>query len=179
MGDFLRLILDSIKYLWPFRIVQEWERGGYYIGGRWWREVGPGLKVVVPFFTEVIEASCATAIVPCSREDITMTDGSTLSFSATATVRVVDVYKALNAVEHYHESTQELIGAFLAENLAEVDPERLAPNKRKRLFNDLQRTLSTEAAEFGVEVSKLRFTSFVMNVRTYRLLIDQGGAGAW
>lgn len=179
MGDFLRLILDSIKYLWPFRLVQQWEKGGYYVCGRWWKEVGPGLKVVLPFFTEVMEVSCAPAIVGTAREDITMSNGTTLSFSATATVQVVDVYKALNAVEHYHESTQELIGSYLAERLAEVDPERLAPDKRRRLFGDLQRGLAAEAAEYGVEVSKLRFTSFVSSVKTYRLLIDQSGAAGW
>lgn len=179
MGDFVRALVDVVRYLWFFRIVQEWERGGYYICGKWWREVGPGLKVVIPFFTNVMEASCAPAIVGTSREDITMSDGKTLSFSVTATVRVVDVYKALNAVEHYHESTQELIGSYLAEKLAEVDPERLAPDRRRRLFSDLQKGLAGEAAEYGVEVSKLRFTSFVTGVRTYRLLIDQGAVGAW
>lgn len=179
MGDFLRLILDSIQFIWPFRRVMEWERGGYYVGGKWWKEVGPGIKVVVPWFSEVVNASCAPAIVGTSREDITMADGKTLSFSVTATVRVVDVYKALNAVEHYHESTQELIGSYLAEKLAEVDPERLAPDRRRRLFSDLQKGLAGEAAEYGVEVSKLRFTSFVTGVRTYRLLIDQGAVGAW
>lgn len=179
VGEFLKLVLDSIQFLWPLRVVDQWERGGYYVCGRWWKEVGPGLKVIIPWFTHVETVSVAYALAGTGREDVTMRDGTTLSFSAMATLRVVDVYKALNDVEHYHDSTQELVGSYLADKLAEVEPDRLTPEKRTRLFGDLRRGLAAEAAEFGVEVTKLRFTSLVTNVKTYRLLMDQGKIAEW
>jgi hypothetical protein len=43
----------------------------------------------------------------------------------------------------------------------------------------LQRQLAKEAAEFGIEITKLRFTSFVLNVRTIRLLMDQDHIAGW
>lgn len=176
MSDLLRTILEVIRFIWPLRIVQAWERGGYLVCGRWHREVGPGLKVIVPWFCEVLTASTAPALVGCGREDITTQDGTTLSFSAIATARVFDVKLALTAVDDYHESTQELVGSFLAERLAEVDADRLTPEKRSRLFKQLQKELAVEAAEWGVEITKLRFNSFVTNVRLYRLLTDSAGA---
>lgn len=179
MGDLIRALVEIVQFLWPLRTVHTWERAGYYVCGKWWKEVGPGLKVVVPWFTHVETVSVAQALAGTGREDITLKDGSTLSFSAMATLRVVDVYKALNEVEHYHDSTQELIGSYLADKLAEVDPDRLTPEKRARLFGDLRRGLAAEAAEFGVEITKLRFTSLVTKVRTYRLLMDQGKAAEW
>lgn len=171
-------LLAVIRFLWPFRIVHQWERGGYLVCGKWWREVGPGLKVVVPWFCDVMTAATVPALVGCGREDITVQDGSTLSFAAMATARVVDVKLALTAVDNYHESTQELIGSFLAEQLAEADAARLAPEKRKALFRTLQNKLAAEAAEWGVEITKLRFNSFVTNVRTFRLLTE-GGMTPW
>jgi regulator of protease activity HflC (stomatin/prohibitin superfamily) len=179
MGDFLRTILESIQFLWPFRLVEQWERGGYYVCGRWWREVGPGLKFVVPWFTHVETVSIVPAMVGTGRQDITLSDGSTLSFSAMATVRVTDVNLAINSVDQYRETVQELVGALLAEKLAEVDAERLSPGKRNRLFSDLLRWLQAEAAVFGVEISKVRFTSFVLNVPTYRLLTEGGSIASW
>lgn len=169
-------LLSVIRFLWPFRIVHVWERGGYLVCGQWWREVGPGLKVVVPWFCDVMTASVAPGLVGSGREDITTQNGTALSFSAMATVRVFDVKLALTAVDNYHESTQELIGSFLAERLAEVDADRLTPEKRSRLFKQLQKELAVEAAEWGVEITKLRFNSFVTNVRLYRLLTDSAGA---
>jgi regulator of protease activity HflC (stomatin/prohibitin superfamily) len=90
MTDFLRLLLDAIAYIWPLRVVKQWERGGYYALGKWQREVGPGIYPVIPWFCEVLEISVAEAIVGTGRQDITLSDGSMLSFCATATVGVVD-----------------------------------------------------------------------------------------
>lgn len=179
MTDFLRLLLDAIAYIWPFRIVKEWERGGYLVVGRWWREVGPGIYPVVPWFTEVVEASCAEAIVGTGRQDITLSDGSTLSFAATATVGVIDVRKALVAVDSYTETMRELLSSVLADKLAEVDAARLTPEKRGRLFADLRRWVAAEAEPYGIEVRSVRFVSFITNAKAHRLLIDQQSGMEW
>jgi hypothetical protein len=176
VSDLLRTLLEIIQFLWPLRIVHAWERGGYLVCGVWKREVGPGLKAVIPWFCDVMTVSVAPSLVSCERDDITLQDGSTLTFRAMATARVFDVKLAITAVDDYRESTQELIGSFLAERLAEVDADRLGPEKRSRLFKQLQKELAAEAAEWGVEITKLRFNSFVTNVRLYRLLTDSAGA---
>lgn len=179
MTEFLRLILDAVAYVWPLRIVHQWERGGYLVLGRWWREVGPGLYPVIPWFTEVIEASIAEAIVGTGRQDITLSDGSTLSFQATATVAVVDVRLALVAVDSYTETIRELLSSVLADKLAEVDAARLSSEKRGRLFADLKRWVATEALAYGVEVRLVRFTSFLTNVKSHRFIIDQASMAEW
>ncbi len=179
MTEFLRLLLDAIAYVWPLRIVREWERGGYYVLGRWKREVGPGMYPVLPWFTEVTETSVAEAIVGTGRQDITLSDGSMLSFAATATVGVVDVRLALNAVDSYTETMQELLASVLADKLAEVDAARLAPEKRARLFADLRRWVAAEALAYGIEVRTVRFTSFIVNAKAHRLIIDQNTVANW
>jgi regulator of protease activity HflC (stomatin/prohibitin superfamily) len=63
MGDFVRALIDIIQFVWPFRVVDQWEKGGYYVCGRWWKEMGPGLKVVVPWFTHVEPVSIVPALV--------------------------------------------------------------------------------------------------------------------
>jgi regulator of protease activity HflC (stomatin/prohibitin superfamily) len=179
MGDFLRLILDSMEYMWPLRRVQQWERGGYYVMGRWVREIGPGVWPVVPWFCEVLAVSVVPAIVGTGRQDITLNDGSTLSFSATATCRVVDLFKALNKVDAFAETTQELLASVLADKLAAVDAARLQPERRARLFADLHRWVAEEALEYGIGVESVRFVSFITNVRTHRLIIDTSTIAEW
>lgn len=179
MSDFLKIILDSINFLWPFRRVEQWEVGGYYVFGRWYREVGPGVWPIVPWFCDVITCSTAEAIVGTGRQDITLQDKSMLSFAATAVVRVVDAYKALNLVDQYHQTMQELLSSALADKLATVDPARFEPEKRGRLAADLQRWVAEEAIQYGIEVKKVRFTSFLTNVKSHRLIIDQQQIDAW
>lgn len=179
MSDFLKILLDSINFLWPFRKVEHWEVGGYYVFGRWNREVGPGIWPIIPWFTEVMTCSTAEAIVGTGRQDITLQDGSMLSFSATAVVRVKDAYSALNLVDQYHETMQELLSSVLADKLATVDASRFEPEKRGRLAADLQRWVQEEATPYGIEVKKVRFTSFLSNVKSHRLIIDQQHISPW
>lgn len=179
MGELVRLVIEIVQLIWPFRIVHQWERAGYYVFGRWWKEVGPGCWPVVPWFFEVREISTAQAIVGTGRLDITLADERMLSFAASANVRVVDTNLAINSVDEYRQTAQELLCAVLADELAKVETERFAPNRRSRLLSSLETALNAEAKEFGIEFSKVRFKSFVVVSRVLRLLIDQTTADTW
>lgn len=179
MSDFFRLIGEWLQFLWPLRKVNQWERGLLYRNGRYRRELTPGVYPVLPWFHEIRAESVVPGIVQTPRIDITAQDGTMVTLQASATVRVIDLAKAVNTVDAYMETAQELITAVLAEKLAEVDAARLQPDKRARLMTDLRRWVSTEALEFGIEVSKLRFTTFVVNPRPFRLLGDNATVAGW
>lgn len=181
MGDFIRALIDIFHFFWPFVVVEQWERGGFYICGKWcsgpkgrWKNgMAPGLKMVIPWFLHIEPVGTTLALESPGRQDVTLKDGSQLSFTAMATLHVVDIYKALNEVEHYKDSVRELVGSYLADKLANMDPEKFEPGKRSATIRQLRAGLAEEAAEFGVEVTKLRFTSFVLKARTVRLIMDQ------
>jgi regulator of protease activity HflC (stomatin/prohibitin superfamily) len=187
MGDFFRALIEVIEFIWPFRIVDQWQRAGYYVAGKWysgpndrWKNgMPPGLKFVIPWFIHVETVDMAPTLQESGRKDITLKDGTQLSFAATATLHVVDVYKALNEIEHYKDATRELVSSYLAEKLANMDAEKFEPSKRAATMRQLREGLATEAAEFGVEITKLRFTSFVLKAKTFRLLMDQETASPW
>jgi regulator of protease activity HflC (stomatin/prohibitin superfamily) len=177
--DLFRLLIDAIAYVWPFRKISEWEHGCYYICGRYWKTLGRGVYPVVPWFFEIIEVSMVPAIIGTGRQDITLRDGRTLSFSATAWACVTDAAKATNGVDDYRETTQELLTSVLADKLVSVDAERLETEKRGRLLTDLQKWAQAEAEPFGIDISKVRFTSFVLGARTYRVITDQSVGVVW
>lgn len=170
------LILKVLEVAWPFQKVEYWEEGCYYIFGRFWKRVGPGTYPVLPWFFEIVAVSVAPAIISSGRCDITLSDNRTLSFEATAWARVADVVKAINEVDNYRETSTEILASVLSDRLGDVEPERLSPQKRGRLFSDLQKWVAAEAKEKGIDITKVRFKSFVLAPRTYRLLIDQGNS---
>jgi hypothetical protein len=101
-----------------------------------------------------------------------------VTLQASATVRAVDVNLAVNTVDAYMETTQELLTAVLADRMSKVVATRLAPEGRSDLLRDLAKWVQAEC-DFGVEVSKLRFTTFVMNPRPFRLLGDDASVAPW
>lgn len=179
MSDLLRIVLDSIQFLWPLHRVEPWERGLYILLGRWTREVGPGIYPIIPWFTRVANCTTVLALVSTPRQDITLTDGKMLTFAATANVKVGNVTRAYLGVDNYHQTVQETIAAVLAEKLAEVDAARVTADKRGRLLSDLRRWVNEETRVYGVEVEELRFTTFVVNARTFRLLQESGAIAPW
>lgn len=179
MGDLVRLVIEIVQLIWPFRVVRQWERGGYLMCGLWRFEVGPGLYPVIPWFFDVHEVSIATAYCGTARQDITLADGTALSFAAIAKVRVVRVRDAVVNVDEFRTSTQEVLAGVLADRLANVDADRFEPEKRKRLCSDLKRWVQEETDKFGVEVEDVWFTSFVLRPRLYRFLIDQAIPPQW
>ena len=180
-SELFSLLKELVIYLWPFRIVSEWERGLYLVFGKHYTRwpihptgtLQPGLKVVVPFFTEVVETSVVRDPDSTPLQHITLKDGSALSFSVTVVYETFDVKLALLTVADYTKSVMELATAILCEKLADVDPERLHPDKRGRLLSDLLRWVNDGTQDFGVKVVSLRFTNFVRNPRTLRLLADK------
>lgn len=179
MSDFLRVIGEWLSFIWPLEKVNQWERGLLYRYGRVVRELEPGVYFILPWFHEIRAESVVQGIVQTPRIDITLKDGTLLTLQASATVRVKDLNKAVNMVDAYEETTQELITAVIAEKLAEVEAERVSPDKRGRLLADLRRWVAAEAEVFGVEVEKIRFTTFVLKARPFRLMGDEAGAAAW
>lgn len=179
MADFLRVLAEWVQYIWPLHIVSQWERAGVYVFGRFAGTVGPGLWPKVPWFMTYHDVSMVPGIGSTARLDITTRDGRWLSFSAAVTFRVIDVDKALNSVDSYEETLQEEVAASLASNLAEIEPERLAPERRKRLVATALGWIQADAAQFGVQVEKVRFTTFVINPKTFRLLSDSVPSSTW
>jgi regulator of protease activity HflC (stomatin/prohibitin superfamily) len=172
MLNWVQTLITVFQYLWPFRAVEQWERGVYYFFGRAFTEVGPGRWPVIPYFMDVMGVGIVPADIGSPLLTVTTVDGNTLTFSVAATVQVFDATKAANEIHDVQSTTLERLGALCAARLAEVSPERVAPDNRRRLLGDLKRHVNAELGVFGVRVNALRFTNFGVNLRTFRLLTD-------
>jgi hypothetical protein len=75
ISELLGILVQIWNVIWPFQIVAQWEQGNYYVFGRYWKTVGPGLYPVVPWFFKIIDVSVARGIVGTGRQDITTADG--------------------------------------------------------------------------------------------------------
>lgn len=176
--NFVQSIIELLKSFWPLVIVQEWERGEYYVCGIHWKSVAKGCYPIIPWFCSIVSVPIKPSILSTPRMDLTLKSGANISFAATATVRVFDSSKALNEIDNYQESTQEVLAATLADRLVRVKEERLDAENRAGLLRDLREWINAETSAFGVETQNVRFTTFVQNARQLRLLQDTGAA-AW
>lgn len=174
MTELVRLVLDVLAFLWPFRIVRVYQRGVYYVLGRVWREAGPGLWVVVPFFTEVATYHVNDQPLTLPQQRLTLRDGRQLVVRVLVVIKVVDVVRADTAVADFLESCQEQAQAVVADRLMAMEGERIDEASRRQLLAAIRQSLAPQLAEYGCAVERLSFVQFVLNPRTISLL----GAGA-
>lgn len=173
MSDFLGRILDAIEYLWPFRVVKIYERGVFYIWGFVWRNVGPGLKVFVPFFMQIDIYLVCPDVRTLPRQDITLKDGRLLTFQVAVAIEVIDLVAADTKVANYIESTQEISMGIIADRLMEIEPSRFDSENRGRLIGGLKQSINAALSPFGCRCTELWFTQFALGARPYRVFTDQ------
>lgn len=175
MVELVRLILDCVRPLWPFRTVWDWQHGVYFLCGRCVGVVGPGVKLVPPFLCDVKLVPIVPEIYSTPLQTITLRDKTTLTYSASVTVVVRDAARAYTRLGHYAESVVELAARVLSDELADEDPDKFDParGKRRNMLDRLRDAVNRECGGFGLEVTQLGFTNFVRGVRTFRLLTDK------
>jgi len=142
VSDLIRLVVEIVTLLFPFRLVHSWERGIYYFFGHYVTTVGPGCYPVLPWFSDVRTVS----VVPSVRATPIQTVGD-VTFSASLVFTVTDPAAAFNTLERYEESTLELAGAILSDALRS-GPVDLAAVTDK---------INGELSPHGVRVDRLRF----------------------
>ncbi len=169
MEGLFRLLLDSINYLWPFEVIHQWERGCYYVCGKFWKEMGPGLKFRPPFFTNLIILDVVPSTVHCTVETITTRDGGTLTYGPQFEIECINLTLAANRVTDHEDKARRDAWGILADVLAELPDGRLEPEKRRRMVMTCLKAINEKLTTYGMQCNDLTFTTFVRNMRTYRL----------
>jgi len=173
VSEILTRLLDFLREFWPVRICMEWERANVYRAGRFWRTVGPGWYLVVPFFWDFRADSVIRSTYVTSLQTIDTKDGGTLTFSAAVQLEISDLEAAQLKVHAYDETALEDTSALLADVLMRTSAKSLEPADRTDLLRKCRERLQQELGEYGLTVRTLRFNNFVRNMRVYRLFNDQ------
>ena len=169
LTDIGRFLIEVLEFIWPFRKVMEWEMGVLYVNGRYRRTVGPGVYPIFWWFVEIRTVDVVRDNWTTPLQTITVRDGGTLTFSATASLEVFDAALATNAVLNNAESAMEDVSAILADTLADLDVARLDPERRSRLLKTCTAAVNETLGSYGMRVTNLRFNNFVRDIRAYRV----------
>jgi hypothetical protein len=160
VAELLRLIVDVVGLLFPFRLVRASNRGLYFFCGRVLATLDPGVYPVVPWFCDVVPVS----VVPHVYQTPLQTVGQ-CSFSASLVVTVVDAEAAWTTLERWDESVVELATAALSEAVRAADglPDVTA----------VTASINHELRPHGLVVSRVRLLDFVQDAPVIRLLQSQ------
>lgn len=185
MGEFLRVLLDSIGYLWPLVLVKQYERCVYYFWGFVVKtrfpllSPGPGVKFRLPFFCEVKVYAVNEQVFTLPRQPIRLQDGKTLTVRGVVVCEIDDILAAELNVSSYTESTHEIAMCTIADYLSEFTTADIEAKSRRRILGTLKSRIQEDVRAYGFKVKRVSFSQFLLPDRTYHVINDSGGTAEY
>ena len=161
--DFLLNLKDELI---PVRIINEWEGGIQMRGGKFLREVEPGIRFKFPFIDHIWTAYTVAQTVDLSPQTLTTKDGKNIVLKGIIRYKVSDCKKYLMSVNSAKDVLVDTVQGVIREIIEDYtwgsDIE----------LNDLITEKSASVVEvWGIKVESVTLTDFGI-IRTYRLMSD-------
>jgi len=168
--QWLERLFDKILALLPSIIlVEPTEQGARITGGKRYKIIGPGWYFVWPVVQYIVRMDVVTQVVDLPPQTVTTKDGHGLVVSGTIRYRIVDIEKALFAVQDVDKAFSTLaLGVILeyisTRNLSEC-------GDIEAVKKELRRGVAEAASGWGLKIEQVYLTD-LGKVRSLRLFGD-------
>lgn len=168
--DWLQKLFDKLLSLFPsIWLVSPIERGVRITGGSHYKIIGPGWYFVWPIIQEVITMEVVTQLVDLLPQTIRTTDGHELVTSGAIRYRIVDIEKAILAVQDLDKALSTLaLGVILDYMQVRTLEECMNVEGVKK---ELRKALANEASGWGIKIEQVYLTD-LGKVKSLRLFGD-------
>lgn len=141
----------------------------------------PGLVLLIPFMETISKRHVREQTLNLVNQNVTLADGFIQVVSAVVQFRVVDIYKALFAVENLIQSLENVALKIIQEELSrktytELSKEAIGIDDGGRLSPNAAKRLGEIAARWGVEILEFGLTDNSILAEQAYLISMQAGA---
>ena len=173
----LILIFSGVK------ILKEYERVVIFRFGRVAKALlnpggegnGPGIILIIPFVDQLVKVSLRTITMDVPPQDIITRDNVTVKVNAIVYFRVIDVEKAIVAVEDFLYATSQIAQTTLRSVLGQNQLDELLAN-REQINGELQRIIDLQTEPWGVKVTVVEVKNVDLPQEMIRAIAKQAEA---
>jgi regulator of protease activity HflC (stomatin/prohibitin superfamily) len=166
--EWLNRLVDKLLSILPeIHTLEPNERGARTTGGKRYRIIGPGWYFVWPIVQKLLYMEIVTQVVDLKSQSVWTADGIELVTSGAIRYRIVDIEKALFAVQDVDKALSTLALGVILEY---VNARSVADCRNiKDVKVELRRALAEEASGWGVKIEQVYLTDFgkVMSLRLF------------
>jgi regulator of protease activity HflC (stomatin/prohibitin superfamily) len=160
---------------WTFRILREYERGVFFMLGRFWKVKGPGLIIVIPLIQQMVRVDLRTIVMDVPSQDVISRDNVSVKVNAVIYFRVLDAERAIIQVEDYYEATSQLAQTTLRSVLGQHELDDMLA-EREKLNHDIQGILDRQTDAWGIKVSNVEIKHVDLDESMIRAIAAQAEA---
>lgn len=172
MGTFFQWLIDILRDVRFWFIVDPWEKAVRVRLGKNTAVLGPGLHWKIPAVDEIYVVNTRLRLGPTSTQTISTKDGRVITVGVQIGFSIKDPLLALSAYQHPENSIAVLVHNHVAAYITEKSLEEiLIPDLEDFIINGLKDSDPNN----GMVVEFVKVTNFVASsaARTFRLVSDE------
>jgi membrane protease subunit HflC len=119
----------------------------------------PGLKMKIPFIQDVVYFDNRILDFEATDKETFDSEKKTLTVNAFAKYRIIDplaFYEKVTDIAGINSKLDKIFEASLRDTIGEVPLKAMLTDQRKEIMHKIQESVSTKAADFGVEIKDVR-----------------------
>ena len=167
--QWLNTLFEKLFALLPMVVLIEPTYGAARITGKRYKIIGPGLYIIWPLIQRIIRMEVITQVVDLSAQTVRTKDGCELVVSGSIRYRIVDVEKAIFAIQDLDKALSTLALGVILEYIQKCTLDECL--QVESVKKELRKGLAEAASGWGVKVEQVYLTD-CGKVRSLRLFGD-------
>ncbi|HIP92261.1 MAG TPA: SPFH/Band 7/PHB domain protein [Thermotoga sp.] len=136
------------------RIIRPYERGLIERLGKFKREVGSGIHLIIPFFERMIRVDMREKVIDVPPQEVITKDNVVVTVDAVIYYEITDAYRVIYNVRHFEMATIKLAQTNLRNVIGELELDQTLTSREQ--INAKLRTVLDEATDkWGVRITRV------------------------
>jgi len=136
------------------RIVRPYERGLIERLGKFKREVGSGLHLIIPFFERMIRVDMREKVIDVPPQEVITKDNVVVTVDAVIYYEVTDAYRVIYNVRNFEVATIKLAQTNLRNVIGELELDQTLTS-REQINAKLRAVLDEATDKWGVRITRV------------------------
>ncbi|MBU0573081.1 MAG: slipin family protein [Candidatus Margulisiibacteriota bacterium] len=145
------LVLALVLVVLGIRIVSQWQKGVVFRLGKYMREIGPGLNLIIPFIEYVRYVDMRIRTMDVVPQEVMTKDSVPVKIDAVVYYKIFDAAKSIIAVENFALASTLLAQSKLRDVLGKYDLDTLLSNK-DQMGKEVNDALQGPTDAWGINV---------------------------
>ncbi len=155
--------------------VQEYERGVYFIMGRFSKIKNPGWRIVIPIFTQMKKIDIRTKAIDVPDQEAITKDNISIHLNAVIYYHVADAARAIISVENFYYAISQLAQTTMRNVVGEVTLDELLQH-RNELSQKIKDIVDKASDPWGIQVEAVELKDVVLPENMKRTMAKEAEA---
>jgi len=148
------IVLIFIVVANSLRIIRPYEKGLVERLGKFNREIGPGLNVIVPFIERVLKLDLREMVIDVPPQEVITKDNVIVTVDAVIYYQVTEAFRVIYNVGNFEIAAIKLAQTNLRNVIGELELDQTLTS-RERINTKLREVLDEATDKWGVKVTRV------------------------